>query len=72
MTTTRASKPKTTKTKTTEPEQVEQVGIGEAGASGEHAYAGERADDVTYTRDTDAQAGTPEHLGDSPYAGSVS
>lgn len=39
-------------------------------AMGEHAYAGPRSDDAA-AKPADKTGGTREHLGDSPYAGSV-
>lgn len=55
-----------------EVEDVEPADLGDAAATGEHAYAGERSDDVAFTRDEEGQPGTAAHLGsESPYAGSV-
>jgi hypothetical protein len=65
------------RTKTTEPdEQVEPEGEQPAKSSksdegmGEHAYAGPRSDDAA-AKPAEQTGGTREHLGDSPYAGSV-
>jgi hypothetical protein len=49
----------------------ESTDLGDAAAEGEFAYAGERSEDVWDERDEEAKPGTPEHLGESPYAGSL-
>lgn len=46
--------------------------LGDAAATGEHAYAGERSDEIADDRDDEAKPGTSAHLGENPYAGSPS
>lgn len=60
----------TTRTKR-EPEPGDMVDIGEAAATGEHAYAGERSEEVDDDRADEEKPGTAAHLGDSPYAGGL-
>jgi hypothetical protein len=49
----------------------ESTDLGDAAATGEHAYAGERSKEAADDRPDEERAGTAAHLGDSPYAGSL-